>query len=116
MSKGWIGVDLDGTLAEYDEWMGILHIGNPIEPMVQRVRRWIDEGHTVKIFTARASRGGEEGKLAVRFVQQWCEKWIGHRLEVTNCKDLDMIELYDDRCVQVLKNTGTLVGESTHGL
>ena len=25
--KGWIGVDLDGTLAQYDHWRGIEHIG-----------------------------------------------------------------------------------------
>lgn len=24
----WIGVDLDGTLAEYDGWRGWKHIGN----------------------------------------------------------------------------------------
>lgn len=42
--QGWIGVDLDGTLAEYDEWRGIDHIGTPIEPMAARVRRWIAQG------------------------------------------------------------------------
>jgi hypothetical protein len=29
---GWIGVDLDGTLAHYDGWKGIDHIGEPIKP------------------------------------------------------------------------------------
>ena len=28
--KAWIGVDLDGTLARYDGWKGIEHIGEPI--------------------------------------------------------------------------------------
>lgn len=26
----WIGVDLDGTLAEYNNWISIEHIGKPI--------------------------------------------------------------------------------------
>jgi hypothetical protein len=30
-------------------------------------------------------------------------------LEVTNAKDMDMIELWDDRAVQVIPNTGNPV-------
>jgi len=26
--RGWIGVDLDGTLALYDRWRGIEHVGD----------------------------------------------------------------------------------------
>lgn len=29
MGQGWIGVDLDGTLAEYHGWKGAEHIGQP---------------------------------------------------------------------------------------
>lgn len=36
--SGWIGVDLDGTLAFYDSWRGIDHIGAPIPLMLQRVK------------------------------------------------------------------------------
>ena len=39
--QGWVGVDLDGTLATYDEWRGIEHVGEPIAPMVERVKRWL---------------------------------------------------------------------------
>src|SRR6185503_6355526 len=42
---GWIGVDLDGTLAEYDSWKGINYIGEPIPLMVSRVREWVCSGH-----------------------------------------------------------------------
>ena len=31
-------------------------------------------------------------------------------LEITNAKDMDMIELWDDRCVQVIPNTGKPIG------
>ena len=53
MSEGWIGIDLDGTLAEYDGWKGVEHIGKPIPSMVERVKAWIIEGKDVRIFTAR---------------------------------------------------------------
>jgi len=60
LSNGWIGVDLDGTLAYYDEWRGLYHIGEPIPAMVDRVKRWLAEGRDVRIFTARVS-----GNIAV---------------------------------------------------
>jgi len=36
--KGWYGFDLDGTLAKYDKWEGIDHIGEPVKPMVDLIR------------------------------------------------------------------------------
>ena len=35
---GWIGVDFDGTLVEYDTHQGVSHVGHSIELMVDRVR------------------------------------------------------------------------------
>lgn len=102
-SLGWIGVDLDGTLAHYDRWRGIDHIGEPITAMVRRVQEWLDKGQAVKVFTARVADGDD---VARGFIQDWCFKHIGERLEVTNSKDFNMIELWDDRCVRVLINTG----------
>ena len=99
----WIGVDLDGTLArdlgstrrDGDE------IGSPIEPMLVRVQKWIAEGRTVKIFTARASSPRQ-----VAAIKEWLVSCGLPELEVTNVKDLHMIELWDDRCVQVTTNLG----------
>lgn len=108
--SGWVGVDLDGTLARYDGWQGIDHVGEPIKPMVDRVKRWIAEGKTVKIFTARVSDGNPN---TVRVIQEWCKTHIGQVLNITNIKDYAMDELYDDRAVQVIMNTGILVGKST---
>jgi hypothetical protein len=111
--QGWIGVDLDGTLAQYEGWQGHLHIGSPVEAMVERVRSWVERGHplygpvVVKIVTARVSRqAGEDAEAARRQIQRWCREYIGHVLEVTNEKDFGMIELWDDRAVQVEPNTG----------
>ena len=53
--KGWYGFDLDGTLAKYDGWKGIDHIGEPVKPMVDLIRKMHDEGRVVKILTARVA-------------------------------------------------------------
>lgn len=102
----WIAVDLDGTLARYVEWKGIEYIGEPIPLMVERVKQWINEGKTVKILTARASHNDLE---AIKYIEKWCEKYIGKILPVTSEKDYHMLELWDDRCKQVIPNTGILI-------
>lgn len=112
--KGWIGVDLDGTLAEYDHWRGETHIGKPIPLMVERVKQWLASGKTVKIVTARVSTGtGDRALSAVATIrgaiERWCYEHIGVQIEVTCCKDFRMIELWDDRAVQVIPNTGERV-------
>lgn len=99
--QGWIGVDLDGTLAFYDHWRGPDHIGEPIPAMLGRVQQWLSECKQVKIFTARASDPAQ-----IPPVKAWlCKHGLGD-LDVTNVKDFQMVELWDDRCVQVFPNTG----------
>ena len=106
----WIGVGLDGTLAVYDGWKGPGHIGAAVPSMVARVRRWLAEGKDVRIFTARVNPlgagGTAEATWARHAIQQWCVEQFGKQLPLTYCKDFGMIELWDDRCVQVVPNTG----------
>jgi len=117
--SGWIGVDLDGTLARYDGWKGPEHIGEPVQPMLDRVKEWIGEGKEVRIFTARAwaptlfddPERNVEAQIAVQAIKKWLRKHGLPDLKVTCVKDYGMIELYDDRAVQVRMNTGELVGE-----
>ena len=113
--SGWIGVDLDGTLTHYDGWRGIEHIGEPVAPMLARVKAWVERGVEVRIFTARVSVGpgdrstmGREGVTEI--IQDWLEKHGLPRLAVTNVKDFGMVELWDDRAIQVRMNTGEIVG------
>ena len=102
----WIGVDLDGTLARDLGSTRGDDIGSPIEPMLVRVQKWIAEGRTVKIFTARASSPRQ-----VVAIKEWLVSCGLPELEVTNVKDLHMIELWDDRCVQVTTNLGEPIGK-----
>ena len=100
----WIGVDLDGTLAEYSEWMGRDHIGDPIPLMMARVRAWRETGFEVRIFTARAS-----DPKAVPPVREWLKKHGLGDMKITNEKDFEMVTCWDDRSVQVEPNTGRRV-------
>jgi hypothetical protein len=119
--KGWIGVDLDGTLAHWGRWVAFDDIGEPIEPMVDRVRDMIAEGFDVRIFTARVHTVGLRWcpvrsrhytpEDAVAAVQQWCLRHIGCMVPVTCVKDGEMIELWDDRAIQVVSNTGRTIYE-----
>ncbi len=116
--KGWIGVDLDGTLAEYNGWVGIEYIGQPIPAMLERVKRWREEGkYDVKIFTARVSNTRHPDFIRIcQVIHEWLEDVGLGGMEITCQKDFGMVELWDDRCVQVIANTGEPVGHSTRGL
>lgn len=123
MSGAWIGVDLDGTLAKYTP--GDWHtIGDPIEPMIQRVARWLNEGMQVRILTARVSEPNvtryalerkidrQQAKREIEApIHDWCMKHLGVTLPLTAEKDGWMLELYDDRAVQVEFNTGLIIGQ-----
>lgn len=135
--EGWIGFDLDGTLAKYDGWRGIDHIGEPVGPMVALIKKMHAEGMRVKILTARFSpRAVAELRLnpylenhwciespddmpwalkgqwtALEFIQDWCWKHLGFVPEVTHEKDHLMLDLYDDRCHQVEPNTGVVIAD-----
>lgn len=136
-NKGWIGVDLDGTLFEYHGWVGWNVFGAPITTMVERVRKWHAEGQDVKIVTARVGLPikisghaitylsknltnschvtGEAFSdfMMARAIQAHCVEHIGFALSVQCYKDVRMISLWDDRAVQVVPNTGrTLVDDA----
>jgi hypothetical protein len=84
--------------------------------MVSRVKNWLRDGKRVKIFTARMHGHGVPliggGVADVRTpIEVWCREHLGQVLEITNVKDFAMLELWDDRAVQVIPNTGIPVVE-----
>ena len=118
--KGWIGVDLDRTLAEYhgkvDGVYDPLRIGKPIPKMVERIKAWLAEGYEVRIFTARV--GGLEPMDPARLmvtaaIWEWLEFEAGIplRLAVTATKDMDCCQIWDDIAVTVERNTGRTIHE-----
>ena len=109
--RQWIGVDLDGTLAMAEPWQGFEHIGKPVPNMMKRVKIWLEMGYKVKIVTARAA----DPEVAIPPIKMWLKEHGLPDLEITNAKDMDMIELWDDRCVQVIANTGKPVTPMERG-
>lgn len=108
--RGWIGVDLDGTVAKYEGWLGISHIGDPIEPIASKIRALIAAGVEVRILTAHASDPDRVRRAeAVQHIEDWTETHLGERLQVTAEKDFAMVELWDDRAKQVVPNCGLFV-------
>lgn len=107
MVNGWIGVDLDRTLAHYDKWRGVTHIGKPIPPMVDFVKALLGHGEEVRIFTARCAPPNDYEEVE-KAVGDWCEEHIGVRLAATCTKDMYCKTIYDDIAYRVEKNTGRL--------
>ncbi len=107
IGKGWIGVDLDGTLAYYNGWKGATVIGDPVPKMLDRVRGWIADGQEVRIVTARVSPVNADALISRMAIQKWLEEkcFLGN-IPITHEKDYLMLELWDDRCVQIIPNTG----------
>jgi len=102
-TSGWIGVDLDElwlNTMDGKEWK-ILE-NHPCNG--KQSIDWLYQGIAVKIFTARAGIPEQ-----IPFIKKWLIDNGLPELEVTNVKDFAMIELWDDRCKQVIINTGELV-------
>lgn len=68
-----------------------------------------EKGRIVKIVTAWVAplgRTREEVETAKRIILRWC---MDHNIpiaDITCSKDFAMLELWDDRAVQVIPNTG----------
>lgn len=107
--KSWLALGLDGALASTTPHGLRGPIGAPVYNTVQRLKDWTEHRKlTVKILTPRAAT--EEGANAVR---AWLKEHNLPELEVTHAKDLQMVEFWSAHCVQVISNTGQIVGPSS---
>lgn len=116
--NNWVGFDLDGTLAISENGkFNPKKIGESVPEMVSLVKKYLDKGVEVKIFTARISTNGTflsvyHAIVGRYYIRLWSEKHLGQKLEVTCIKDPKMNIFYDDRAVQVKKDIGTIIVES----
>jgi len=104
LPKIWTGIDLDGTLAYFDRMSSYDKIGEPVPAMLALVKKMINNGIRVKIFTARA-----QDPEQLQIIRKWLKRNGLPELEITNTKDYYTHRLYDDRCIQVERNTGRLI-------
>jgi hypothetical protein len=115
VTRGWIAVDLDGTLAMHGGG-AVGAIGPPVPAMLARVKAWLDEGIDVRIFTARVSSANASDLVdeARHAIAAWCHEHLdGRVLPATAEKDYLMVECWDDRACQVDPNTGELATART---
>lgn len=99
--KKVIAVDLDGTLAHYDGWKGVDHIGEPIPRMVDAVWNAHSKGHKVVLFTARAN-----DKESITHIFEWLALNNIPITEITHIKRKEFTHFWDDRALGVVANTG----------
>lgn len=113
-------VDFDKTLAEFN-LNGAEYVpgktGNPIPKMVNRVRRWLEEGDEIIILTARMWSGKSADILALekRGIEKFCIDNFGQIFEVTSEKSPHIDFIYDDKAIRVEENTGEIVGCTEDG-
>jgi hypothetical protein len=114
MTKGWIGIDLDRTVAYHEKWEGPGIIGEPITGIVEAAKLAMARGYEVRIFTARATPWRPVNELMVvhAAIREWTTRVFGRPLAATAVKDMDMIELWDDRAVGIEPNTGRFLSPS----
>ena len=62
----------------------------------------------IQLHTTR-SRARASTPEAIPYIEAWTKKHFGRVIPVTNKKTFDIVELWDDRAVQVLPNTGIRV-------
>lgn len=120
LSFRWYGFDLDGTIADnthHGSGMGM--IGAPVKPMVALMKRLHSQGKRIKIVTARINDVGvsptSQNQLK-EHIWEWCDRHLGFRPEITDCKDSSMECLYDDRARQVVRNKGVNMEDIARGL
>ena len=111
-----IGVDFDGTLFTTFEPYDPRKIGKPVPKMIKFVQKLIKQGKKVVILTARMNTSEhtpQQLAFTRKLIRGACKKYIGKALPVTAEKHSTMKIIYDDRAVQVVRNTGKIVQHST---
>ena len=107
-----IAVDLDGTLAEQESPYDPTRIGKPIPAMVNRVIKWLRQGKKIVILTARLNSQTHTKRQLLftrKLIEHWTKKYLGKALPCTAEKHASMAVIYDDRAVQVKRNTGKII-------
>jgi len=107
----WVGFDLDGTLAYYENWEGPENIGSPIPAMVDLLYKAIKigkkQGFEVVIFTSRACIPEH-----ITYIKGWLVQHGLPLLRITCVKDHGCRRIYDDRAIRVRTNKGEIYDDS----
>lgn len=104
--KKTVCIDVDGTLARYDGWKGVDHIGDPLPGAVELTKR-IAEFADIMIYTTRccSDLNHEAPHLLVNRVRAWLDKhgFVYHTIWEGQGKPI-FAALIDDRALCVSCN------------
>lgn len=107
----WIGVELDGTLAEEVEVNEnyALTIGKPYPRMIEFVKSIIEAGTKVKIFTARVSDMEPRHAAAEKAIRKWTKAQFGVPLESTATRDYLCVTIISTKVKQIIPENQILL-------
>lgn len=120
--KRCVAVDFDATLSHYEHFEGPEVLGPPIPEMVKKIKQLLADGVPVVIFSARVNPSDANADdamsatLSYVAIANWCQKVFGQVLPITHEKSRHFTEIWDDRAVQVVPNTGVFVAELMESL
>jgi len=109
-----IALDFDRSLAFYYGGKdAIKSVGAPIPAMVDKVKKWLDKGYKISIFTARVAPVGKYGPRSDSFIREQ-EDMIRAFLknsglpefEITAIKHPSFTYFVDDKAVGISENQG----------
>lgn len=101
-----IAVDLDGTLAEYDYWRGIYHIGKLIKSTNDKLKAKTKKHKDLKVIihTARINSFEDDGIIpeSIEIIQNWLDyNNIKYDSIWTGCGKPYADEYWDDKAVKI---------------
>ena len=116
MKKVHIALDFDRTLATMEDDT-LATIGQPIQPMIDQVKKWVEKGHEITIFTARVSKwfkeGGERPDVFIMSQKMKINQFLVDNglpiMKITANKSPLFTHFVDDKAVKVLPNKGIVI-------
>ncbi len=106
-----IALDFDKTLAYHESVWGISRVGEPILPMVKKVKKWLAKGYKVTIFSARMSHDYYVLAEQIKFIKDFLKKAGLPDLPKTATKRAEFTHYIDDRAYHVKRNEGIISDE-----
>jgi hypothetical protein len=79
-------------------------VGRPVKAILKRIRAWREAGWEVRLITARACDPD-----CLPEVRKWLKRRKLTDMPITNRVDRYCVEIWDDRAIQVERNTGNPV-------
>lgn len=107
---GTILLDIDGTVTDHNNTVSVHEdmssLGYPVDRMVKEVRKLLNAGEDVRIFTARTSYTGPGRAKMIEAIDNLCRELFGQTMPIQQSKDLWTKAIIDDVAVQIIPDTG----------